>query len=110
MTFEDFKDREWRVLPGAATTAKHTEDDIVSFDGEAGKVKVRCERYGHGQYKGPTDGQEHGTIEGDGFTISITAGANGKDQITFTPTETGSVPVGGSWTAEDTSGGVDGGG
>jgi hypothetical protein len=109
MTFEDFKDREWRVLPGAETTAKHTKDDIVSFDGEAGKVKVRCERYGHGQYKDPTGNQEHGTIEGDGFVISITAGVNGKDQITFTP-KPGAGSVGGSWTAEDTSGGVDGGG
>jgi hypothetical protein len=105
MMFDDFKNREWKVLPGAEPSAKHSEGDVVSFDGEAGKVNVRCKRYGDGQYKEPEGGEKEGRIEGDGYTISMTTGPDGKLQIQFTPKE-GLGPIGGSWTAEDIGSGA----
>jgi hypothetical protein len=110
MAFDEYTKREWKVLPGGDPGAKHTEGDIVSFDGETSLVNVRCKRYGDGQYKEPT-GSTKGTIEVEGYVISMFLGPNKKLRITCTPKDStkGSNPIGGSWTAEDTSGGNDGG-
>jgi hypothetical protein len=61
--------------------------------------------YGDGKHKEPEGDEKEGRIEGGGYVISMTIGSNGKRQITFTPDLAGSGSVGGSWTAEDTSGG-----
>lgn len=108
MSFDEFKKREWRVLldPLPGTDAKHTPGDVVTFHGQDVKVIVRCKRYTDGRYD-----DEAGRIVGDGYTIDMTTGPNGKDRIVFTPTPggQGSGSVGGSWTAEDTGSGADGG-
>lgn len=108
MTFDEFKKREWEVLrdPEPGPDAKHTPGDIVSFDGDPdGVVNVRCKRYGDASYNKQED-----TIQGEGFVIRmIGKGPNGELRIRFEPDPpTGSGPIGGSWTAEDTGSGADG--
>lgn len=100
MSFSEFKGRKWEVLkdPPPDPTAKHTEGNIVTFEEADGKVIVKCERYGAGQYDA-----DKNQIIGDNYTITMEKGPNGKDQIVFAPSSKDPGPVGGSWTAEDMS-------
>jgi hypothetical protein len=70
-------------------------------------VNVRCKRYEDGQYKEPEGDEKGGRIEGDGYTISMTFGPDGKRRVLFTP-KVGGGSIGGSWTAEDTGSGAGG--
>ena len=105
MAFDEYKKREWKVVPESSPSAKHTPGDIVSFHGEETKVDVRCKRYGDGRYEDSEGNGEAGPIKGPDYKIHMYMGDNGKLRITCTPLD--STPIGGSWTAEDTSGGND---
>jgi hypothetical protein len=110
--FSEFENREWRVLldplPQSGPPPKHTPGDIVTFDREAdtGVVNVRCIRYGNARYEGPGENDPYGRVIGNGFVIRILGeGPQGSLQIQLQPTVS-SDAVGGSWTAEDTGGGI----
>lgn len=105
MAFDEYTKREWKVLPGGDPFAKHTEGDIVSFHGEKAKVDIRCKRYEDGTYEDSAGNKEAGPIKGPDYKIHMYMGDTGKLRITCTPE--GSNSIGGSWTAEDTSGGDD---
>ena len=100
MTFDEYKNRKWLVIHNGPE-AECTEGDIVSFDGEARKVIIRCtdeKKYGNGEFKGPKEDEQEGTIEVDGYVIRMT-GTKDQRQITFGLP--GQQAFAGSWTAED---------
>ncbi|HTG32354.1 MAG TPA: hypothetical protein VLB76_05440 [Thermoanaerobaculia bacterium] len=101
MGFENLKGREFTVR-SADAGAKHAVDDIVTIEGSADKVEIKCKRYADGKY-------DNGTISDGTYTITITEDKGGY-QIKFTPaSQEGSGGIGGSWTANDSPPGPDNG-
>jgi len=107
MKFEDLIGRKF-VVTDADASAKHVENDIVTFDGSADDVKITCTRYMAGRYE--DDKISDGTPEKKAtYTITITEDKGGY-QIQFTPaSQEGSGGIGGSWTANDSPPGPDNG-
>jgi hypothetical protein len=99
MEFEDLIKRIF-VVRLAEEGAKHTPDDIVTFDGTADEVIMRCIRYPPGVYKNGTI--SGGTVEDkDAYMVTI-APMGDHIQVKLDPlSEEGSGGAGGSWTAND---------
>lgn len=95
---KDYRLRSWKVTR-SDTACK--EKATISFGGDAGKVEVRCSTetgpYRIGQYV-------NREIVGEGYKITIIE-TDPKYKI---EAKFDSRGVGGSWTAEDTSGGAGG--
>jgi hypothetical protein len=94
MTIDDFTKKNWIVLPPGSEKCK--EGDLVTIKQENGEVTIECAGtipYGKARYDATRN-----RIVADGYDVRL--------QIVFTPNDLG--PVGGSWTAEDNTGGVDG--
>jgi hypothetical protein len=94
MTIDDFIRKSWKVLPPGSEKCK--AGDIVILKEENGEVTIECAGatpYGKAKYD-----PVRNRIVADGYDVRL--------QIVFIPNALGTV--GGSWTAEDNTGGIDG--
>ncbi len=94
MTIDDFTKKNWKVIPPGSEECKAGE--IVTIEEENGEVTIKCAGstpYGKAKYDSARN-----RIVADGYDVRL--------QIVFIPNAL--TPVGGSWTAEDNTGGIDG--
>jgi hypothetical protein len=95
---EDYKRRSWVVCEPSETCTKNA---VITFEGDADDVKIQCssekQPFGKGKYM-------DGRIEGEGYWIDIV-----EREPKYKIKAEFQDRIGGSWTAEDTSGGNDGG-
>jgi hypothetical protein len=102
MAIKDFTDKTWRIT--SFENSPECEKGEVQIralengeDGENVDVEVQCEKAIYtGKYL-----ESDNSIDLDTHVIRL--------QVSYRPKDT-QVPIGGSWTAEDTTGGVGGGG
>lgn len=102
MPYKDFTDRTWKVKESHTSCAVGS---IVLITGPEENVTVRCggETYKPGQYHPQGGGNGERIARGAEYTIQlIPVEPKYKLQATFTGL------VGGSWTAEDNTGGDEG--
>ena len=93
MPFEDFSKKTWRVTAPGSEQCPTGDTVRISISADQA-VTVECG--GKAPYAKAKYNEGTNRIETDDYEIRL--------QITFIPKVLG--PVGGSWTAEDTSGGV----
>jgi hypothetical protein len=95
MPFEDFSKKTWKIIAPGSEQCETNDTVRISMSDQG--VTVECGTkapYAKAKYNEHTN-----RIETDDYEIRL--------QITFIPKILG--PIGGSWTAEDTSGGNNGG-
>jgi hypothetical protein len=107
MPYSDFTTRSWKILKSSTPCGR---DTIVYFSGPADQVTVCCGKtpYGLGRYY-PAEGRLGERVERkDEYTITIFP-PNPKHQLEACFTDTAGGRIGGSWTAEDNTTGIQGG-
>jgi hypothetical protein len=97
MPFDDFSKKVWIVIPPGSEECKTGETVEIAMSAD-GAVTIKCGGKAH--YGGAKYNEGNNRIETETHDIRL--------QIVFVPKDSGRI--GGSWTAEDTSGGVSGGG
>jgi hypothetical protein len=93
MPFEDFGKKTWKVITMDSEECRSGEEVKISRSAD-GVVTIECG--GKARYPGAKYNEGNNRIETDTHEVRL--------QIVFVPKGLG--PITGSWTAEDTSGGV----
>jgi hypothetical protein len=101
MPFDEFTKRTWKVTD---STTQCQADEIVYISGTEKEVTVQCGKshpYGTAMYFSPKDERGERIERKDEYTITITA-----KEPWYEITANFSGGAGGSWTAEDNTGGA----
>ncbi|HEX3531012.1 MAG TPA: hypothetical protein VH988_28455 [Thermoanaerobaculia bacterium] len=95
MPYEDFTGVPWKV-DSAEVTSDCVAEDPVDIEGPEKQVMILCRKkahYGLGEYI-----EESNSIEGPNYEITLVEGQPRRIKFCF------KAGIGGSWTAEDSSG------